>query len=254
MIKSPTIIVKTAPTKIVTWADGTAAELAAMLAAHDRGDIDITDYWSIGDERTIHLNAIAANPNGAFTTAMDAQDVVMVLMNEGYMNQQGIHYVVGQKDCLNQTGRMNATATNSGSWGSSLMRTDLNNLYYNAFADNDFKALFKDFTTTTIAEYNGSTLQTVTDKVALFAEKEVFGSLPMAATMSNSVEASVLIQIEYYKTAANRNKQANGSIYLWWERSPTNVNAQKFCCALSNGNSGSYDASNIRGIAPFMCI
>ena len=252
MIVSPKIIIRSASTTIVTWADGTAAELAAMLAAHDRGEIDITDYWSVGDERTVHLNAIAANPNGAFTMAMAAQDVVMVLMNEGYMNQQGIHYVVGQKDCLSQLGRMNATDTNAGSWGSSLMRADLNNLYYNAFADSDFKALFKDFTTTTIAEYNGSTLQTVTDKVALFTEKEIYGS----RTYSNETEAAALSQIEYYETAANifKKKGVGSNNNHWWLRSPASTTNNRFCYVNASGSVSYYTPSTGEGVAPFVCI
>jgi hypothetical protein len=235
--------------EIVTWADGTPAQLAAMLFANDAGLIDINDYWSVGDERTEHLSAIAANPNGAFTKAMDAQDVVMMIMNEGYMNQQGIHFVVGQKDCLNQRGRMNATQTNTGSWKDSLMRADLNNLYYNAFSA-DFRALFKPFGVITAKTYNGSENETVQDYFSLFAEKEVVSS----PTKSNTTEAAALSQIEYYLTRANRIKKVGESKETWFERSPTLDDEKKYCMCSLNGTAMDSTAYVSHGVAPFGCI
>jgi len=46
--------------KIVSFASGTDQELADMLAAHYAGDIDIHDYWSVGDTRTVSLSAMDA--------------------------------------------------------------------------------------------------------------------------------------------------------------------------------------------------
>ena len=40
--------------KIVTWADGTWEEIAAMLDAHYRGDINVADYWAVGDVRVLY--------------------------------------------------------------------------------------------------------------------------------------------------------------------------------------------------------
>lgn len=242
---------KSSPLEIVTWADGTPAQLAAMLQAHDDGLIDIYDYWSVGDERTEHLSAIAANPNGAFTTAMDAQDVEMVIMNEGYMNQQGIHFAVGQKDCLNQKGRMNATNTNTGSWKDSLMRADLNNLYYNAFSA-DFRALFKPFNVTTAQVYNDDYLtETVQDYFSLFAEREILDY----DNYSAPGEFDALSQIEYYKTQSNRMKYFNGSNTAWWERSIYRGHLPYFLAIQVNGTAYSQAASSTNvAIAPFGCI
>ena len=237
--------------EIVSWADGTPAQLAAMLFANDAGLIDINDYWSVGDERTEHLSAIAANPNGAFTTAMDAQDVVMVIMNEGYMNQPGIHFVVGQKDVLNRDGRMNATRTNTGSWKDSLMRADLNNLYYNAFSA-DFRALFKSFGVLTAQTGDGSINETVQDYFALFAEKEVFG----AAELSNATEAAALSQIEYYKTSANRVKKCGRYKKVWAERSPVGISdpTTSFCAVSGAGKEYWQGGHETTSISPFGCI
>lgn len=234
---------------IVTWADGTVDEIKAMLDAHDAGDINIYDFWSVGDERTVSLSAIAANPNGAFITAMDAQNVTMVLMNEGYMSQSGIHYVVGQKDCLNKGGRMNSTDTNAGSWKDCLMRADLSNLYYNALPS-DFKSLLKQFDVLTAKTYSGSINETTQDYIALFAEKEVFGT----RSYSNATEAAVLLQIKYYETSSNRQKTQDTGPAYWWERSPDINYDTAFCVIRSTGIADEFPSNNKNGISPFCCI
>ena len=45
--------------KIVTWAGGTDEEIVLMVAAADAGYIDLTDYWAVGQERTVHLSAMS---------------------------------------------------------------------------------------------------------------------------------------------------------------------------------------------------
>ena len=236
------------PIEIVTWADGTDAQIAAMVAAADNGDITLTDYWSVGDERTVHLGAIPANSNGAFTTAMDEQDVVMVIMNVGYMNQEGIHFVVGQKDCLNQRGRMNTGNFNRGSWNACRMRTCLNQTtsggYYYAIPD-DLKPIFKEFTVTTSQSYTGSELQLLTavDKFALFAEKEVFGDCEQSISLED-----ILTQIQYYTTSSNIIKNM-----YWWERSPKRMGSTSSFCYVTN-KSSYYGANYLQGISPFGCI
>lgn len=240
---------------IVSWQNGTDAEIAAMIAAADAGQIDLTDYWSVGDERTVHLDAMTAGD--AFTTAMAAQDVVLVLMDTGSqsgyvdVNNKTVNFIVGQKDCLSEKGRMNTPNTNAGSWNSCAMRTDLNSKYYNALPAT-FRDCLKQFKTVTATEYNASTVTTSNDYVALFAEKEIFGYDQYAR--SNNTELAALVQIDYYKTAANRKKKYASSNDFWWERSPYKSNANSFCLVHSGGITSYGGAASAEGIAPFMCI
>ena len=92
--------------KIVTWADGTDDEIAAMLDAHYAGIINIHDYWHVGDERVVHLSAMDAYAN-LNNESHVAQDVTMVLMNEGgktlVASINGVNecaFIVGQKEVL----------------------------------------------------------------------------------------------------------------------------------------------------------
>lgn len=234
---------------IVSWANGTDKQIKAMIDAADAGEINLSDYWSVGDERTVHLSAMTAGDG--LNTAQPEQDVVWVLMNEGYpgTGNENVHFVWGQKDCLVQKGRMNTSATNSGSWNGCAMRADLNNKYYNALPAT-FRSCLKQFNVITAKTYNGSTNQTSQDYISLFAEKEIFGT----RTYSNATEANALKQIKYYEVTANRIKNVNGAAAFWWERSPSSGYSNYFCFVYSNGDAGSYNASSTRGLAPFGCI
>ena len=242
------------PLTIVTWADGTDEEIKAMIDAADAGEVNLADYWSVGDERTVHLSAMTAGDG--LNDAQPEQDVVLVLMNEGYPGNPNVHFVWGQKDCLLQYGRMNASNTNVGSWNGCAMRADLNSKYYNALSAT-FKNCLKQFNVITAQIYNGNTNQVSQDYISLFAEKEIFNF----RQNSNTTEANALSQIEYYNTTSRRKKKvgvsnsAFTSADYWWERSPYSDNANYFSCATPDGSPSSvYYATTARGIAPFGCI
>lgn len=243
---------KSSPLEIVTWADGTPAQLAAMLQAHDNGLIDITDYWSLGDKRTISHSAMTATNVGETHAA---QSKAWILMDTGaqsgyvFSDNTPVHYVVGMEDCFDETGYMNSTNTNTGSWDSSARRTWCNNELRASF-DEDTRALFKQFKTVTAETYSGSTLKTSLDYFALFAEKEVFGT----RTYSNATETAALKQIKYYEVTANRIKNVNGSATIWWERSPHSGGGTAFCGVTGGGTANFYSASNTKGLSPFGCI
>lgn len=253
MISAPTIIVKPASSKIVTWADGTPAEIAAMLAAADAGQITLSDYWSIGDERTI---AHAAMPATNVGETHAAQNQVWVLMdtgaNSGYVfaDDTPVHYVVGMKDCFNEAGYMNSTDTNSGSWNSCARRTWCNNELRNSL-DAETQALFKQFKTVTASNNNSDMLTTSLDYFSLFAEKEIFGS---SVYYSRTAEANALTQIHYYQTSANRVKTLSGDAYRWWQRSPVKDDTTAFCNVYQDGDNVLYSANNTSGISVFGCI
>lgn len=253
MLKFPAIITASSSPTIVSFADGTPAELAAMLAAHDAGDIDIMDYWSLGDKRTISHLAMAATNVGETHAAQNRSWVLMDTGTQsGYVfsDNTPVHFVVGCEDCFDETGYMNSTNTNAGSWDSSARRTWCNN-ELPASLDEDTRTLFKPFKVITASENNSDVLTTSIDWFALFAECEILGS----ATYSRTAEASALTQVEWFKTAANRIKKVNGTNDIWWERSPRANNAIAFCSITTAGAARAADVANtVRGLAPFGCI
>ena len=242
--------------KIVTWADGTDEEISAMVVAADAGKINLADYWSVGDERTVQLSAMAAT---GVDESHTAQTVTMVLMNAGgktlaaatASGRTTCSFIVGLKNSLAEAGYMNSTGTNSGSWNSSARRAWCNSVFREAIPST-LRGIFKQHKNLTIATYNGSTNQETIDYFALPAEKEIFGS----ASYSNITEANALSQFTYYATASNRVKKLgnSGSASFWWERSPHSSYSGRFCIVISGGSANGDYAGNPLGVAPFGCI
>lgn len=238
---------------IVSWADGTSAQIKAMLDAEKAGQINTADHWSVGDKRTFQLSAIAAYSVGGveIIAAQPAQEIEIALAHKGLykdVNNKTVSWIVSFVNCLAMQGKMNSTSTNSGSWEAADIRTYLNDYVFPAMSADD-RAIFTQFKTITADPYNGTVLETSNDYLALCAEKEIFGQ----ATYSNLTEASALTQFDYYKTYENHIKYANGNLCYWWQRSPCKDYDSAFC--LSNvGNASFNPAADNQGISPFGCI
>lgn len=236
--------------KIVTWADGTDEEVAAMVVAADAGKLNLSDYWKAGDKRTVHLSAMSGSvPNADESHA--AQDVQFVLTDPGHFmlaNGKKCSFVVLQKDCLKERSFMNKRGTNSGGWDACPRRTWCNSVYRNAIPAT-LRGIFKQFKVRT-ANGAGSSVTESTDWFSLFSEKEVFGSV----TYANIFAESQNTQLNYYKTSSNRIKKLNGSVNDWWERSPHSGNSYFFCAVSSSGTADYWGAGYTYGLAPFGCI
>ena len=129
-----------------------------------------------------------------------AQDVKMVLMNVGgYELAEGgeCAFVVGQKDCLIESGIMNDTDTGVIDWESCQRRTWCNTDYVNALPV-ILKNIFKQFKVISGNDEEKKPVIT-NDFFALPAEKEVLGKNKYA---NENVEES-LSRLEYYNVASN---------------------------------------------------
>lgn len=264
LVKKPETIVN--GVKIVDWADGTDAEICNMVAAADQGKINLADYWSVGDTRTVQLSAMAATGVGE---SHAAQTVELVIMHSGGYDlntavtsgRNKCSFVVGMKDCLAAGGYMNSTDTNIGSWNGSSRRTWCNNVFKNAMPSS-LLPIFKQFKTITAETYNGTALKTSVDWFALPAAKEIFGgdtATSAGATTtrnSNLTEFNALFQFDWYKTTDNRKKKygPNGSSTYWWERSLYYGYSNGFCYIRESGGTNAGKSSFARGLAPFGCI
>ena len=92
-----------------------------------------------------------------------------------------------------------------------------------------------------------STIETVSDKLFLLSEVEIFGS----STYSAAGEGT---QYDYYKAGNSKVKKRNGSAARWWERSPNASNSTSFCMVYSNGNANYHGASTAYGVAFGFCF
>lgn len=237
-----------------SWSSGSDAEVQAMIAAAKAGGVDLTQYWSVGDTRTVSLSAMAATGVGESHVA---QNVQVVLMHKNWKDANGVThpFLWGLKDGLangtsGEYGYMNSSNANSGGWNGCARRTWCNNVFFPALP-----AWLQEATgTTAVKTANGSSSSTVisSDRCFLPAEFEIFG----ANTYANSSAESGLTHIEYYKTASNRIKKQgpSGSAGYWWERSPRSGDSDFFCFVDSSGSANIGYASYALLLAPCGCI
>ena len=245
--------------EIVSWADGTDEQIAALVGAADAGQIDLVEDagWAVGDTRTVSLSAMAASGTydgvswGVGETHA-AQNVELVLMHQGGVklaDGSTCHFVVGMKDSLNEIGYMNSSSTNSGSWDGCARRSWCNGAFRQAIPD-ALRPVFKQMQTITAETPNDSALKTSIDYFALPAEREVSNT----RNFSNATEWASLVQFTWYATSANRIKKSGGNNAAWWERSPDASHSSLFCRVNTEGLSDSYGADCTYGLSPFGCI
>lgn len=255
--------------KIVTFADGTDAEIEKMIEAHYAGEINIGDYWAVGDKRTIHHNVMAAtgvseshkeNDYAYVIIGIEHDDLVTAINGKTkaaitiqtermlYLNTTAEYG--GSYDTSHECGYMNSSDTNSGGWEGCARRTWCNNVYKQClpvYIQNMIKQVKK----LTSAGSQNSTIKTSNDYAFLPSEIEVFGSTTHSFTGEGK-------QYQYFKNAtANRYKKPRYGSYVsgyWWERSPYPEDSTSFCFVNGNGNAAWSNASGTDGVAPCLCI
>ena len=240
-----------------TWAGGTDAEIVKFVELANDGTINLADYWSVGQVRSVSLSEMS---NTYVGESQPAQTVDLVLMDTtctGFTitdTGKKPSFIVGMKNLLSNYGYMNSTSTNSGGWSSCARRNWCNNVFYYAIPST-LRPIFKKFTWKT-GEGGGSSssdtskLKTCEDYFALPPEKAVFGS----TSYSQPNEASMFTQWTYYQTSSNRIKYNGSSAGNWWECSPWSGDSIGFCRVYSYGDAGTSVATNANGLAPFGCI
>lgn len=266
-------VVKDYGITIVTWADGTDAEIAAMVAAADAGGINLTDYWHVGDERVVRLNAIPASGSNSYGSWSEndshvAQDITLVLMDTDHYelttpvlgtngNQRTkCSFVVGMKNTLLRSGYM-LQKSSTYYWSDNRRRDWLNTAFIGALPST-LVGIFKQFKS---LSYTTNDVQYTDDYFSLFAEREILD----ARNKSQVIEWNALSQIEYYKTIANRRKKIGNTgedDATYWTRSYATDSSSSSSgdrryvdiYSSSDSHSSSDNTTTYRYLAPFGCI
>lgn len=230
--KGKSVLVYEKELEIVSWANGTVEQIQAMLDAADAGVINLEDYWSIGDARTVTFTAT--------TLGATSMDWVLTDFNGTTSGGTPYHAVIHTKDLFPTAVKMKGSDTNVGSWRDSWIRSSIiaNTIYPNL--SSEFKSLIKEASIVSGAGNASNTTQTTSDYIWLFAEKEVIGT----TYGSGSAEAALCTQMKYFETSSNRIKRQNGSVNGWWLRSPYAINKKQFCMVATNGSTTGYEAAN----------
>lgn len=256
--------------KIVTFADGTDAEIARMIKAHYAGKINIGEYWAVGDKRTIHHNAMdatgvseshKANDYAYVIIGIEHDDLVtaingkakaaITIQTERLLYLDTTTKYNNSLDASHECGYMNSSDMNSGGWEGCERRTWCNNVYKKCLPAY-VQSMMKQVKKLTSVGGQSSTIKTSNDYAFLLSEIEIFGNI----SYSFGGEGT---QYQYFKNAtANRYKspRTNNSYVsgIWWERSPCRSANESFCVVNAAGDTNIADASQERSLAPCLCF
>ena len=251
--------------EIVTFADGTDEQIAAMLEAHYEDKIDVRDYWAVGDIRTISLNAMN-QPNPNSSSRWLAQKIRIVIVAMEHVNLAtpiGTHTraaitvqtleVMNTKDDTKVwiTGA-NQITTSFKNWNNIHIKWYLDARVYAAMKLS-FRKMIKQSSYISHKSYNTSETETSTSYLFLPSAEEVFGNTSITGyTPTSPSEGS---QFPYYVLSSSKQKQYNnngapdGYVSYWWLRSPStyynSTNGYQWLCV--NANMNPYSAKGTQG-------
>ena len=238
------------------------------------------NYWSIGDRKEVTLNGTV----GALTLSNYTTYAFIIGFNHNASVEGAnrIHFQLaktalsgGTDVCfcdsyytspVSTTGyfSMNSSATNSGGWASSQMRTNICGTSLSSYSGTiiavipaALRAVLKSVTKYTDNTGNNSTsasaVTATKDYFFLLSEFEVFGSISRA----NSNEASKQAQYAYYSAGNSKVKyKHNGTSAAarWWLRSPLASSSDGFENVNTNGTVEDRTARASFGFAPGFCV
>lgn len=256
--------------KIVTFADGTDAEIEKMIEAHYAGKINISDYWAVGDKRTIHHNAMDATGVSESHRANDYAYVIIGIEHDDLVtaiNGKTKAAITIQTERMlyldttteyntsysasHECGYINGSSTNSGGWEGCARRTWCNNVYKKCLPTY-IQNMMKQVKKLASVGSKSSTIKASNDYVFLPSEIEVFGSIKYSFAGEGE-------QYQYFKNAtANIYKKpyfsSNFVSGRYWERSPYFSGEKNFCHVDMDGKTYYSDVSYALGISPCLCM
>lgn len=262
--------------KIVSFADGTDAEIKAMLDAYYADKLTWEEMgWAVGDTRKIHLDAMQApNPNSSQTWA--AQDITVVIVdhdhtdlatpinghNKACITVQTREVLNNNTSSYNTSGHIYINGDSSydmtfTKWSNLYMRTYMNDKVWGAFPT-DFKSAIKTSKHNRHTNYNTSESEVVNDNLFLPSYPEIFGTTSYQYyTKTSPVEGT---QFAYYTTSANRikygnnNGSPNSAAQYWWQGSVCNYLNSSYgylwCYVTSDGSYSNNRGDRAGGLAP----
>ena len=190
-------------------------------------------FWSVGDTKTVSVNGV----NYEFQIIGFNHD------DKTAGGKAGITFQM--VDCLSTAYNMNSHNNNQGGWKNSAMRSRMSTFL--SQLPSDLQSVIKAVNKRTSVGNNTSTIETVSDKLFLLSEVEIFGS----TTYSFDGEGS---QYEFYKAGNTKVKKVDGSASIWWERSPYNGSTNFFCDVGNTGTAHYYNASSNYGVSFGFCV
>ena len=205
---------------------------SAIIAACHSGSVPST--WVVGNSKTMTINGAS-------------YQVDIIGKNHDTYAAGGTAPLTFQlHDCYADTKAMNSSNTNSGGWKNSAMRTTHLPAIL-ALMPTEVQNGIREVSKKASVGGKSSTIETVSDKLFLLSEIEIFGSV-------NSSKSGEGTQYAYYKAGNSKVKNVSGSAYIWWERSPYAYADTNFCYVASDGGANSSRAGSSYGVAFGFCF
>ena len=136
-------------------------------------------------------------------------------------------------------------SNNAGGWERSAMRIRMSEFL--GQLDEDLQSAIKPVNKLVSIGDNTSTIETVSDKLFLLSEVEIFGSTKYSFAGEGS-------QYDWYKAGNTKVKKVNGYANNWWERSPYRGGTSRFCDVSSGGDATNHNASLSNGVSFGFCV
>lgn len=205
---------------------------SAIIAACHSGSVPST--WVVGNSKTMTINGASYQVD------------IIGKNHDTYASGGKAPLTFQLHDCYGETKNMNSSNTNSGGWKNSAMRTTHLPAIL-ALMPTEVRSGIREVSKKASVGGRSTTIETVSDKLFLLSEVEIFGSTSYSAAGEGT-------QYDYYKAGNSKVKKQNGSAANWWERSPFASNAMYFCLVSSNGSAGGNSASYAYGVAFGFCF
>ena len=194
----------------------------------------IPTTWKVGDQKAMTINGIS-------------YQIDIIGKNHDTYTAGGTAPLTFQlHDCYADTKAMNSSNTNSGGWKNSAMRTTHLPAIL-ALMPTEVQNGIREVSKKASVGGASSTIETVSDKLFLLSEVEIFGSTSYSVSGEGTRYA-------YYKAGNSKVKNVSGSALGWWERSPFANGATAFCGVGSEGHATVAHASNSIGVAFGFCF
>ena len=205
---------------------------ASIIAACHSGSVPST--WVVGNSKTMTINGASYQVD------------IIGKNHDTYANGGKAPLTFQLHDCYGETKNMNSSNTNSGGWTSCAMRsTHLPAIL--ALMPTEVQNGIREVSKKASVGGASSTIETVSDKLFLLSEVEIFGSTSYSAAGEGT-------QYDYYKAGNSKVKKQNGSAAYWWERSPFASYSSYFCLVDGSGGANVNGASRANGVAFGFCF
>ena len=195
----------------------------------------VPDTWVAGDNKTMTIDGV----NYRFD---------IVGKNHDTYTAGGVAPLTfGLHDCYGTTTyMMNDTNTNTTSWNGSKIRTETIPAIFAKMPENIRNGI-RPVNKLTATNGENSTIKTTSDKLFVFSEMEVYGSV----TNSYSGEGK---QYDYYKAGNSKVKKVGSTASWWWLRSPWVSRNYNFCAVNDKGSTAVVSATSPVGVCFGFCF